>query len=156
VPALGQPWESGVLKPGYAGTARLGDALSKVHSKALGCDLVIIEGYAFSQPNRAHQMGELGGVIRLGLRQAKIPVVIIPPSKLKKFATGVGTGKKERIFGECIRRLGYDGFSHDEADAIWLLQMAIHHYGLPGAVQLPKAQADASLSDVQWPKITVR
>jgi Holliday junction resolvasome RuvABC endonuclease subunit len=150
VPALGEPWESGVIGSEFTGSRRLWDLLNQVIAKVRECDVVVLEGYAFAARNQAHQIGELGGVLRLGLLQHKIPLVVIPPTKLKMFATGKGSGKKEAIFAECIRRLGYPGTSHDEADAWWLLQMGIHHYDLPGKVDLPQAHLRA-LNEVKWP-----
>lgn len=151
-PTLGAAWESGVLKSKHKGAARLWDLLNQIVRIGRVADLVILEGYAHAASYQAHQMGELGGVVRLGFLQAKVPVVVVPPTKLKAFATGTGGGKKERIFAECIRRLGYEGHSEDEADAIWLLQMGLHHYRLPGEVKLPKAQTER-LADVKWPQI---
>lgn len=151
-PALGPVWESGVYRSPYRGARRLRDCLTHVMKLAEGASLVMIEGYAFAAQAQAHQIGELGGVLRLGFYQVKIPVVEIPPTKLKKFATGKGSGKKEAPFGEAIRRLGYERNSHDEADALWLLQMALHHYALPGAVTLPKDHVSA-LMEVQWPRL---
>jgi len=154
-PALGSCWESGIITSSYRGPKRLWDLLSKVMGVASHCDVVIIEGYAFSKGFKAHQIGELGGVLRLGFYQGKIPLVEVPPSKLKKFASGKGGHKKGEtkivMVGEAIRRLGYAGNSHDEADALWLLQMGLHHYKLPGAVTLPKVNLTALYDEVEWP-----
>ena len=156
-PALGSPWEHGLISSKFRGPKRLWDILSKVMRVAAGCDVVLIEGYAFSKGYQAHQAGELGGVVRLGFFQAGVPLVVIPPAKLKKFASGKGGHKKGEtkivMVGEAIRRLGYEGNSHDIADALWLLQMGLHHYQLPGAVPLPKLNLQAIHTDVDWPTI---
>lgn len=152
-PALGGFWESGVLRPKWRGAKRLWWCLHHVMDTARECEAVIIEGYAHHAKYQTHQMGELGGVIRLGMFQANTPLIIVPPTKLKKFATGKGSGKKEAPLAECIRRLGYEGSSHDEADALWLLQMGLHHYRLPGAVSLPKINLTALYDDVEWPTL---
>jgi len=153
--ALGRPWESGVFKPGYAGPKRLWHALNEVVNiagRVDQCDVVILEGYAYAARHQAHQLGELGGVIRLGLFQRKLPFVVIPPSKLKQFATGKGQIEKEAVIAQAVRRLGYEGYSHDEADALWLLQMGLHRYGLPGAVEMPKAnRAAIEDANIKWP-----
>lgn len=151
-PALGPVWESGVIHPKGRGAPRLYNALWRVMEVVDGCDLVVIEEYAFNAHQGAHQIGELGGVLRLGLYQKKIPYVVIAPTKLKKFATGTGKGKKEAPFAEAIRRLNYERNSHDEADALWLLQMALHQYSLPGAIDLPQTHLSA-LTGVTWPVI---
>lgn len=40
---------------------------------------------------------------------------------IKKFATGNGNANKEMMVEAARIRLGYDGSSHDEADALWML-----------------------------------
>lgn len=146
-------YATGTLRSSASGVRRLQDLLNKVILLARGIELVVIEGYSFASVHQAHQLGELGGVIRLGLSQLQIPVVEIAPSVLKKFATGVGNAKKESVLAEAIRRLGFEGSDHNQADALWLLQIALTHYQLPGAVHLPKAQIEA-LGKVEWPPVT--
>jgi len=83
--------------------------------------LVIIEGYSFSShAAHAHELGALGGVVRYRLWRRGIAFVDVAPATLKKYATGKGNAPKELVLAEAIRRLGYTGSSHDEADAIWL------------------------------------
>jgi Holliday junction resolvasome RuvABC endonuclease subunit len=157
-PALGSPWESGILTSKHKGARRLWDLLHKVmracHEDG-PVDVAIIEGYAHGSKYQTHQTGELGGVIRLGFFQKDIPLVVVPPTKLKKFASGKGSHKKGEtkivMVGAAIRRLDYEGNSHDVADALWLLQMGLHHYKLPGAVPLPKHNLTALHDDVEWP-----
>lgn len=116
-------------------------------------DLVAIEGYSMG-PQRgssgiAQALGELGGVVRLLLYDLEVPTVEIPPSTLKKFATGKGNASKEEMLVAAVRRLGYEGSSNDEADALWLRVAALDAYGLP-EIEMPKAQRDA-LGKVDWP-----
>lgn len=145
--------ESGVYAPKGRGTPRLQDALDWVLPKARGCDLVVIEGYAFSaRESHAHALGELGGVVRLGLHQLRIPVAEIPPACMKKFATGAGNARKDAVLTEAVKRLRYDGWDHNEADARWLLAMALVHYELQGAPQLPAVHLEG-LRKVQWPEL---
>lgn len=155
-PALGSPWETGLISSKWKGPKRLWDLLHQFMRVADGCDVGIIEGYAFAKGFRAHQMGELGGVIRLGFFQKKIPLVVIPPTTLKKFAIGRGRVKKGEdskamVLAEAIRRLNYSGSSIDQADALWLLQMGIHQYKLPGAVKLPQNHMAALSEEIEWP-----
>jgi len=118
--------------------------------RAEGVDLVVIEGYAFARANRAHQIGELGGVLRVAFAEAGVPLVEVAPMARAKYATGKGNAKKEAVLVEAVKRLGYEGSSNDEADALWLLYMALDHYGLPGAVEMPKVNREA-LVKPSWP-----
>lgn len=115
-------------------------------------DLVIVEGYSFASPNRAHQLGELGGIVRLRLYQRGFAFVELAPKVRAKLAAGKGNAAKELVLVEAVKRLGYEGASHDEADARWLLQAALIRYGLPGAVRLPASHL-AALDGVDWPEL---
>lgn len=116
-------------------------------------DLVVLEDYAYSRANQAHQIGELHGVIRLALHEAEIPVALVAPTARAKYATGKGNAGKAEVLAAAIRRLGYDSHDDNEADALWLRQMAIDHYGLtlPSA-PMPAANREA-LGKVDWPEI---
>jgi crossover junction endodeoxyribonuclease RuvC len=85
-----------------------------------GADLVVIEGYAFAKPMQAHQVGELGGVLRLMLFETGIPWIEVAPSQVKKFATGRGNAKKEEMAVAIFKRFGREFRSNDEADAFVL------------------------------------
>ena len=76
-----------------------------------------IEGYAFGKSFRSHQIGELGGVIRLELYNFAVPFVTIPPKSLKKFVTSSGKGEKSDIKLHLYKRWGFTVEQEDEADA---------------------------------------
>jgi len=115
-------------------------------------DVVLVEGYSFaSHASHAHELGELGGAIRIALYDAGIPVCEIPPANLKMFITGKGNAKKDLVLVEVVRRLGYAGSSTDEADALVMLAMGRAHYnGLAGALTQVQQKA---LSKIAWPVI---
>lgn len=143
-----------VEEPG-SGMERLERIRSRISILAAGCDLVILEGYSFASRGRAIvSLGELGGVVRHWLHCQRIPVVEIPPSCRAKYATGKGNASKDAVLAEAIRRLEYDGHLHDEADALWLLTMALDHYGLDNP-SVPKAHRSA-LEKIHWPELRER
>lgn len=120
----------------------------------LGVDLVVVEGYSYGSANTAHQLGELGGVVRLTLWIHKVPFAVVQPSSLKKYAANHGGAKKEAMLAAAIRLLGYAGSDHNQADAMWLRAAALDHYGFP-IVKLP-AEQRAALGKVAWPDLAVR
>lgn len=148
--------DSRVISPprGLSEGARLLYLQKAIDQATAGADLVVREGYAMGTKNMAHvrSIGELGGVVRLTLHCRNRPLVEIPPSTLKKFATGKGNAPKEAMLQAAWQRLGYTGHDNNVSDALWLLQAALVHYGLPGAVQMPKANV-AALGAVDWPVI---
>ena len=122
---------------------------ARVQELLADADLLCIEGYAYGS-NNAVYAGELGGIIRFTAYCMGVRYVDIAPTTLKKLATGSGKGKKLGVLVEAVKRLGYEGQDDNEADAMWLLQAALHHYGLPGAVDLPKAHT-STLHKIKWP-----
>ncbi len=151
--------QTGVLHPpktAAKGLIRLAWIRAQVLDLAAGADLVVIEGYGFA-PGRGHsarEMAELGGVIRLALFDASLTFVDVPPASLKKYATGKGNAPKEEVLAAAIRRLRFEGHDHNEADALWLLTMALDRYGAAGLPEMPKAHRVA-LEGVQWPEVTL-
>lgn len=152
-------WRKGIIgvhtiQVGTRGPERLDDIWRGITSvPGWGVpELVLIEGYAHGRSNQAHQLGELGGVLRHQFYRLGVPIVEVPPSTRAKIATGKGNAGKEEVLASAIRRLGYEGHSPDEADALWILQCALVHYGLPGAADLPKAHRDA-LKKLTFPEL---
>lgn len=125
--------------------------LARSHRAALVC----MEGFSFGSKGRAlDQIHGLGWLVRIALREASVPYVIVPPSVLKRYATGRGNADKAAMQMAAQKRLGYDTDRPDdnEVDALWLRALALDAYGCP-AVTVPKAQRDGSIAAVTWPRI---
>lgn len=88
------------------------------HISPLNNPFVCMEGYAFDRMNRSHELGELGGIIKLFLDTRKIPWLEVPPTTLKKFVTGKGNTKKNLMPMHVIKRFGFEPVGGDAADAI--------------------------------------
>lgn len=117
--------------------------LWRTEQRSFTPDLVVIEGYSHGSKHSTHKMGELGGVIRLALMHASIDYLDVPPTVVKKYATGKGNANKEAVLAEAIRRLNYQGSSPDEADALWLRQIGLAIQDHPDAVEVPATHAAA-------------
>jgi hypothetical protein len=111
-------------------------------------DLVVIEGYSYGSPNAAHPVGEMGGVVRLALWESGLPFEIVSPATIKAFACGKGNASKDDVLLAAVRRLGYEGGSKDEADALWLYALTMHALGAP-IVTVPAAHMK-SLKALAW------
>lgn len=121
---------AGVYSPpkAFRGVERLGwyrdHLIADIMNHALapsGRDvLVVIEGYAAQAKYRAHQIGELGGVIRLALDESNIPFTVIAPTVLKKFVTGKGNSPKSLILKYLLSYFGADVDQEDAGDAMGL------------------------------------
>jgi len=146
---------AGVICPSSRGQPRVHEILKRVGGHCEGLTLALMEGYSFGSKGRGQYDGaEMRGVVKFYLWQYGIPLVEVPPSTLKMYATGRGNAPKNAVLVQAVKRLEYQGTSDDVADAKWILQLALAHYGLPGAVDLPKTHTRA-LEKIKWPELEI-
>ena len=145
---------SGTLRPPRGrdrGPARLDWIRGEVRRLAEDAELAVLEGYSYGSKGTAlFELGELGGVVRLALYWMDIPYVVVAPQTLKILATGSGRGEKNAVLVEAVKRLGYGGSDHNEADALWLLEAGLQQYGCSD-IDLPKTHLRA-LAAIRWPR----
>lgn len=136
-------FETRALSPKMRGTSRLEWFMRELAAEVENFQphAVMLEGYAYAKGNQAHQVGELGGVIRLMFHLNNVGYVEVPPAKLKKFVTGKGNAAKDRVQIEAYKRFGVDTPTSDETEATCLaLFAAVGYFGLD--VTLPKANTE--------------
>jgi Holliday junction resolvasome RuvABC endonuclease subunit len=94
---------------------------------------VAIEGPSFgSTGGSAHERGGLWWLVRTKLERRGIDTVIIPPTSVKKYATGKGNAPKDAVLAAVIRRYpDVEVTGNDEADALVLAAMCARHHGAP-------------------------
>lgn len=147
--------ETKALKNSLEGPERLIWIRDQIRELTIRCvrppDLVVLEGYDFGTRHGAHHAGELGGIVRVDLWEHGIPYVVVSPAELKKYATGRGNASKHDVSQAAAHRFGRTFKTDDEADARWLLDMALARYGLPH-VRMPVPNR-AVLDKIVWPEI---
>jgi Holliday junction resolvasome RuvABC endonuclease subunit len=67
----------------------------------IGCTMVGLEDYAFAAKGRVFHIAENTGILKYKLFQQSIPVETIPPTVVKKNATGKGNADKQKMY-ECF------------------------------------------------------
>jgi hypothetical protein len=98
-------------------------------------EVAYLESYGYSQPNYAHSLGELGGILRLFMLEAGIDIRIANMSSARKLLLGYvprsGKDAKEAVWealqaagGQCFDRL-------DETDAFCVLNWGMKDLGGP-------------------------
>lgn len=113
-----------------------------------GVDLVAVEGYAMAARGRSvFALGEVGGVVRHTIWVLGHAWIDVPPTSLKRYATGRGDANKIAMVIAARDRLGYEGGDTDEADALWLRAIGLAVAGAP-LVKLPQTHL-AALAGVQ-------
>jgi Holliday junction resolvasome RuvABC endonuclease subunit len=121
-----------------------------------GVDLVAIEGPSYGNQGQGRQAGHheragLWWIIRCALATRDIPVAVVPPATLKRYATGRGTADKASMVLAAARHFSWYEGTEDEADALMLAAMAADHLGEPIAA-MPAANR-AALDKVEWPEL---
>lgn len=62
-----------------------------------GIKTAVIEDYAYAAKYRSHQIGEMGGIIKLLCFDSHIPCITMPIGIHKKFTTGNGNASKDLV-----------------------------------------------------------
>lgn len=89
-----------------------------------GVELVAIEGYSFDSENLAFSIGEGGGAIRMALHKRGVKYIEVPPSLLKKFVSGNGAAKKDKMIASVKKHYGFETDDDNLADAVGLAMFA--------------------------------
>lgn len=110
-----------------SGAARLGQigkefkAFVKFADVQHGC----IEGYSVKSTNRPFDLGEVSGVLRAAYFELfERELTVVPPTSLKKFATGISGAEKDLMISSVNQKWGTTTDNDNIADAIALAQMA--------------------------------
>lgn len=87
----------------------------------------------FERPGGRHTgavivQSELQGQIKVICEDAKIPYRGYSSQEIKKFATGKGNSGKPAMIAAAKEKLNYTGEDDNEADALWLLELAKQDY----------------------------
>lgn len=120
---------STVVTSQKTGVRRLIDIHNQVVSCLTGADLIVIEGYAYAAANQAHQLGELGGVLRVMFHESGIKWIEVAPHQLKKFVTGSGNAGKDVMLQQVYKRWGAEFKTSHEADAYALARIGAAYLG---------------------------
>lgn len=102
-------------------------------------DHVAIEGYSYGSPFNATSLGELGGVVKLIVHQAGIPLHVIAPKTWRKVLCGNGNIQKHDVSKELHKRYGVEFASLDTAEA-WAVATCLRRQLLGLDKPEPKAR----------------
>lgn len=72
----------------------------------MGCSHVALEGYAYSASGRVFHIAENTGILKYKLYQLSVPVSVIPPTEVKKYATGKGNADKNSMYAAWLKETG--------------------------------------------------
>ena len=119
-----------IIKPKETGVKRLCFIRNTIVDVVNHTDLVVLENYSYASANQAHQIGELGGILRVLFYEKQIRYIVVAPGQVKKFATGKGNAKKEQIAVACYKHWDIEFNTNDEADAYVLMRIGMALKGI--------------------------
>lgn len=67
---------------------------------------VYIEDYSFGSKGRVFNLAENCGLLKYKLWERKVDFITVPPTVIKKFATGKGNANKEKMYEAFVNRTG--------------------------------------------------
>ncbi|MFQ5834356.1 MAG: hypothetical protein ACE5HR_00325 [bacterium] len=88
-------------------------------------NLYVIEGLGnyYKDSISVIPLAKLMGLLELFLEDTKAKIIYIAPTQLKKFITGDGTARKDKIMKDVYKRWGFDPKDSNEADAYGLFKI---------------------------------
>lgn len=134
--------------------SRLSLLTSRVTEATRLADLVVIEQPAYSQSGGSHhdRSGVWWLVLDGVINQVGADVVEVPPTTLKKYASGKGNASKDDMLTAVIRRYPHIEFSgNDEADAVALMAMGLRAVGSP--IEDETKYITEAMAKVAWPPL---
>jgi Holliday junction resolvasome RuvABC endonuclease subunit len=91
-----------------------------------GVQFVAFEGYSYDSVGRVFELGEMGGVLKLLACENNVPMIIVPPATLKKFATSNAGADKSAMVTQAALEMGIPPADDNQADAFFLALIARH------------------------------
>jgi len=104
---------------------RMIDLTEQVLSHLKKDDVIAIEGFSYASKGRgmSFQFG-YGYSVQIALYTNDFKYLIVAPSQVKKFATGLGNASKESMILPIYKKWGYEHESDNVRDAFILAQIA--------------------------------
>jgi len=124
----GPTWE--LIRTRAKGDRRLVEIRDRLRPIVRGSELVLVEGY-LNASKSAGITGMVHGAVRALLMEEGIPYGTLPPSSLKKYATGNGGSKtdKRAMALAAYKRAGVEFTDDNTCDAWWLWVATQDHLG---------------------------
>ena len=96
--------------------------------KSENINLVVFERPGGQHKNAIIVQSEIQGQIKVVCEDHKIEYRAYSSQEIKKFATGKGNSGKPAMIQAAKDKLGYPGSNDNEADALWILELAQSEY----------------------------
>lgn len=134
------------------GDQRIVDIATEISAVCDGADLVVIEDLAVHGPGNGMAATQVMGAVKATLLRTTTPYALVPPSSLKKYATGKGNATKPDMAVALYKRAGLELGDDNQVDAAWLRFMGLDWLGYCPVI-VPTVQRDVMLK-ITWPGVS--
>ena len=145
---LGDKYRTTVYKSEKRGIERLKDIQGHLMNLLYNYENVVdvaMEGYAFGS-QMANMLGELGGMVKLTLLDFGVYPLIVPPTNLKKYTCGKGSGvSKAQMLLYSYKNWGVEFNDDNAADSY-----ALAHLVSGAGTRAYEKEVYAKLQDVKF------
>jgi Holliday junction resolvasome RuvABC endonuclease subunit len=107
------------------GFQRWDEIRKMIVAESTDADLVVMEQIFSGTRMTQQELVQFHGVIQFSLWHRQVPVLLVAPATLKKFATGSGKADKAIILREIFRRWDIDAADEHQADAAVLARIGL-------------------------------
>lgn len=113
-------WSVSILDEEFPRFIELRDWVNRIVSEVCP-ELMVLEDYAFGAMGRLTQLSENAGIMKCMLHEnyAHIPLKVVAPTTMKKFATGRGIATKDDIWAAFVKqepdKKGWQKLCHPKA-----------------------------------------
>lgn len=138
---------SQVITSNFRGIERARDIAVRAVQSGGSPALWVIEGYAYGAANMAKHMelAELGGVVKAVLWERGQKYIVVPPARVKKFATGKGNSQKDEMRLAVFKRWGFEAKTNDEVDAYVLARIGLAVLGYDEGLTVAQREVVAEI-----------
>lgn len=133
--------------------------LSQLHPLLTDIDsptLVVLEAVFVGAKvaGTALDLAMLHGCIRLAVALREIPLVVVDCQAVKQYACGIGRATPREMIAATSRlRLGFNIEDDHQADALFMVAMALHHYDAPMCDTFPAGHK--AMARTKWPRFSL-
>ena len=99
---ISDTWLSDIHRFDEIGRVSIGTIQNLVRPK------IFLEGYSMGSRGKIFQIGENTGILKHMLMKMDIPITLVPPTSLKKFATSKGNADKAKMVETFKQKTGVD------------------------------------------------
>lgn len=107
--------------------------------------LLVVEGPSYASVGGSqHERAGLWWRIALAAANRAVPLLVVTPGQLKKYATGNGSASKDQVLAAVVKRYAsWDVTGNDVADAVVLMAIGARLLGHPVEESLPQTHLRA-------------